>query len=99
MKATSFTSAPNASAITTIADAAPGDEPQTPVVPGSPPHRLSSHPSTLLTPTDANTTPRKIGQLRTKDATIAGVIVVAIRQPTTDCAARNAGRGRRIVPP
>jgi hypothetical protein len=49
MNATSRASAPKASAIATIAEAAPGAEPQIAVLPGRTPKRVSSRPSPAAT--------------------------------------------------
>ena len=61
MKATSRWSAPKAPAISTMAVAAPGEEPQTAVVPGRMRQRLISQPSRLEAATVAITTPRNSG--------------------------------------
>jgi hypothetical protein len=62
MKATSRASAPNSAAMITMTAAAPGDEPQTPVVPGMTRQRLMTQPRKLLAAMIAKTTPRMIGQ-------------------------------------
>lgn len=61
MKATRRWSAPKAPAISTMAVAAPGDEPQTAVVPGKMRQRLISQPSRLEAETVATTAPRNSG--------------------------------------
>ena len=61
MKATRRWSAPNAPAISTMAVAAPGDEPQTAVVPGRILQRLISQPSKLDAASVASTTTRNSG--------------------------------------
>ena len=79
--------------------AAPGEEPQTAVVPGSTRQRLMSHPSTLEAKTVAATTPRKSGHSARNTGKMPGEIDAAIRQPTMDCAAANRGVGILTVAP
>ena len=99
MKATSRMSAPYAAAISIIAVAAPGDEPQTAVVAGSTCQRVSSHPSAPLAAITAMTTVTKIGQPRAISPTIVGGMLRAIMQPMIACAIRTRRWGTRNPPP
>jgi hypothetical protein len=71
-----------------MAVAAPGEEPQTAVVPGSTRQRLIIQPSALLAAITVNTTPRNSGHWFRKAPTISDEIARAIRQPTIACAPR-----------
>ena len=86
MKATSRASAPKASAISTIAVAPPGAEPHTPTLPGKICQRLMSQPRRLLAAITEVTTANSTGAFASTSWTMDGVIVLAIRQPTTACA-------------
>ena len=66
--------------------AAPGDEPQTAVVPGSTRQRVSTQPSVLLAAITATTTVTNSGQSRRISPTIEGGMLRAIMQPITACA-------------
>ena len=88
MKATSCASAPKASAISIIADAAPGEEPHTAVVPGSTDQRLIAQPRTPLAAITASTTARNSGQSLRNIRTMSCVITPAIRQPISAWAKR-----------
>ena len=83
MKATMRTSAPNSSAITTIAEAAPAEEPQIPAVPGRTRQRLIAQPTTPLAATVANTNENTTGALATTESRVSGLITPAIIVPTT----------------
>ena len=83
MNATSRASAPNASAISIIAVAPPGEAPHTAVEPGSTCQRLISQPSVLLATITAETSAMKSGQSSRNVSIIPGVIEFAMRQPTT----------------
>ena len=99
MKATSRISAPYAAAISIIAVAAPGDEPQTAVLPGSTCQRVSRYPSAPLAAITAMTTVTKIGQTRAISPTIVGGMPRAIMQPMIACAIRTRRWGTRNPPP
>lgn len=62
IKATSLTSAPKASAITTMAVAPPGEDPHRAAEPGSTRQQVSSQPSRKLTATTITTAPTNSGQ-------------------------------------
>jgi hypothetical protein len=82
MKATSGASAPKASAMRIITGAAPGNSPQTAVVPCMMRSLLISQPSAALAMTVVATTARNSGQPSLNLMTIADVNERAIRQPT-----------------
>ncbi len=67
MKSTSRASAPNSAAMMTMAAAAPGEEPQTLVVPGMTRQRLMTKPRTLLAAMMAKTTLKMMGQSSKKE--------------------------------
>ena len=81
MKATRRASAPNSAAMITIADAAPGHEPHTLVVPGMTRQRLMTKPRKLLAATIAKTTARMTGHSSRKEERIEGVIALAMKSP------------------
>ena len=99
MNATRRVSAPKADAMTMMAEAAPGDMPQTAVVPGSTRQRVMAQPSAVHAPMIASTTPRKSGHPFKKVPRMAGVRNRAIMQPMTAWQAWKKGRGMRMVPP
>jgi hypothetical protein len=81
MKATSGASAPKASAMSIITGAAPGNSPQTAVVPCIMRSLLISHPSAALATTVVATTARNSGQSSMNLTAISDVNERAIRQP------------------
>ena len=89
MTATSRMSAPNASAIRTMAVAAPGEEPQIAVVPGSAFQRARRTPSTAAIAITAPIPIRKIGHCLSIVAIEAAPMALAMRQPITPCARMN----------
>ena len=93
MTATSLMSPPKASAISTMAVAAPGEEPQTAVVPGSTFQRESTKPRAAAKKMTAPIKPRNIGHFRTIVITMSGVMLRATRQPTNPCATTKAQAG------
>ena len=99
MKATSRTSAPNSSAITTMADAAPGVLPQMPAVPGSTRQRQIAQTITPDKATQASVTPRNNAQSSRKDARMPRVKLLAIIAPMMAWATRNAAPGTPIIAP
>ncbi len=100
MKATRRTSAPYSCAITIIAEAAPGEEPQAAVVPGSAPYLTSVQPTTPPAATVVATTSSISGQSRAMESRMSGVMLRATRQPTIPCAAvKDHGGGRNRLPP
>ena len=99
MNATSRGSAPYSSAIAIIAEAAPGEEPQAAVVPGSTANRVSPQPTSPPATIVVATVSSISGQSATTVATIEPVIACATRQPISACAAKKNGRGTRTVAP
>ena len=83
----------------TMADAAPGERPQTAVVPGKMCHRLIVQPMRLLATITEDTMPRKSGQRPRKLTRMSGVRARAIMQPITAWHAYSSARGTRISPP
>ncbi len=75
--------------------AAPGEAPQTAVVPGSTSRRASTQPSAVLTPTTSTTTTANSSQSFCNSPRIEAGRPRAIRQPTTACAPRNGRLGTR----
>ena len=99
IKATSRESAPNSSAINTMAAAAPGEEPQIAVVPGSTLSLLITQPIRLLAAIVENTINGNSSQCWAKVESIPDEIDCATRQPMMACAAINNLRGSCSVPP
>ena len=96
MKATSLISAPNASDISTIALAPPGDDPQIAVLAGSTRSRASSQPSAVLTMITATTAPIKTAQSAIMSRTIEPVMVCVIMQPTIAWPQVKSSEGMRM---
>ena len=86
MKATSRMSAPKDADMIVMAEAAPGNEPQIAVVPGSTWNFASAQPSEQAATTTETTPARKIGQSRDSSARMESGIDRAIMQPMTPCA-------------
>ena len=99
MKATRRISAPYSSAMAIIAEAAPGEQPQAAVVPGSVPALTISQPTMPPAMTVLVTTSSIVGQSRTIEVRIDGVSVRAIRQPMIACAPIRLQRGERKLEP
>ncbi len=99
IKATSLESAPNSSAINTMAAAAPGEEPQIAVVPGSTLSLLITQPIRLLAAIVVNTINGNNSQCWAKVESMPDEIDCATRQPIMACAAINNLRGSCSVPP
>ena len=99
MNATRRTSAPNVSAISTMAVEAPGADPHTAVVPGRMRRRLIDQPRKLDAATVESTAISTSSQSAAIVAKMSTRIAVAIRLPMTACAASKAKRGARIVAP
>jgi hypothetical protein len=93
INATSRTSAPYDSAISTMADAAPGAKPHTAVVPGNTWRRIISQPSTALARITAQVTSKNTGQPAATLASADGFMLAAIRQPSTPCPKANPTGG------
>src|SRR3984957_8975100 len=89
MTATSLMSAPNASAISTMAVAAPGEEPQIAVVPGSTFQRARSMPSPAANAITVPIPIRKIGHCASIVAGDAAPMALAMSQPIPPCARMN----------
>src|SRR5277367_2548684 len=89
MTATSLMSPPKASAISTIAVAAPGDEPQTAVVPGSTFQRARAKPRPDARNMTAPIKVRNIGHFCKIVSKMSGVMLRATRQPTKPWATTN----------
>ncbi len=80
------TSAPNSSAISTMAEAAPGELPQIAALPGNTFQRHSAQPVTPLAAMEARITVRNRGHSAAKVRRMSGVTAAAIIVPTTACA-------------
>ena len=93
MTATSLMSPPKASAISTMAVAAPGEEPQTAVVPGNTLKRARTKPRAAAKNMTAPIKVRNIGHFRTIVVRMSGVMLRATRQPTKPCAMTKAQEG------
>src|SRR5271154_4184975 len=98
MTATSLISPPKASAISTIAVAAPGDEPQIAVVPGSTFHRASAKPRPVEKNMTAPIKVRNIGHFWKIVSRMLGVMLRATRQPTKPWATTKAQGGILTCP-
>ena len=98
MTATSLMSPPKASAISTIAVAAPGEVPQTAVVPGSTLRRVSAKPRPDAKNMTAPIKVRNIGHLWKIVTKMSGVMLRATRQPTKPWATTKA-QGRTLTRP
>ena len=86
MTATSLMSPPSALAINTMTVAAPGEEPQTAVVPGSTLKRARSKPSVVAKTMTMPMQVMNIGHWRSISIRMSGLMLRATRQPTTPCA-------------
>lgn len=93
--ATSRLSPPWASHRTTMADAAPGDIPQIPDVPGMKRVRAASSPIVAMPAINPRFMPISRGRRGTTIASISGDITAAIRQPNTAWAISVQERGTR----
>lgn len=87
MKATRRTSAPWASASSTMVVAAPGEVPHTAVLPGMMPSRLISQPSAAAASRVAPITVLNSSQSPAKERSIGRPITAATMAPITPCAA------------
>jgi len=85
--------------MTTMATAAPGDVPQMPVVSGRTWLRQMSQPSRAAARRVASTRPRNRGQSASTVATMSGVTVPAIMQPSKACTAAKGAAPTRMVRP
>jgi hypothetical protein len=79
-------SPPSALAISTMTVAAPGEEPQTAVVPGSTLKRARRKPSVVAKTMTMPMQVMNIGHWRSISIRMSGLMLRATRQPTTPCA-------------